>query len=647
MANPLVGQLLAESSPADKMKQEGWAGGVSNIPFKDGAASQPGSGGGQGLVPQLHSMFSTPSQNGQVQAGGSVTNEGMQNGVLTLGGVGKGRDAGGWAMEPPQYADGGDPQVGVPAIVGEKGPELIVPKVPTTVIPAEATAEATAALTGSLTGSQAPSLKPMIPSQGQAPQPIQPQQTQMGSISTGLTPLTQPQVDPRKVLEESLLHKITKYENNAQGLDENGNPIHRGFWGKLGHTLAQSGFWQDTRSEVAKRNAEAERVNLYQGLAHDDQTSAKAQSTAPITITPEMAQARPGLAGFVGESIPASTLQKLIDATERFNSQESIAGDKDKTGLAEHGLRLDEQGRIVPDPDSPYYQTQQLKENTLKAQADNMNAQAQLREAQEEVERAKLDPTSAAFKLAQQKLEVASRNANAAQTRANAYMGNYLQGAYNTSNPAITGGKSEILPGATMIADENGNQVAVGSRNAGAAVKAQSNVAQFKDVYGSSDRAEDAAQKLSDSGGELNSVGIAMAMAQPRDTIMKWLQGEVAKKNLNELEREYVTEIVQLHENVQALRKSAGGIATDASVDKLDHLIPDASTPDIKYFKNQLETLRQTANRLSKGVTTAHGGLTVKNNGSNPNNTPQRPAGVPANAVWNEGAKQWQLQQQR
>jgi hypothetical protein len=87
------------------------------------------------------------------------------------------------------------------------------------------------------------------------------------------------------------------------------------------------------------------------------------------------------------------------------------------------------------------------------------------------------------------------------------------------------------------------------------------------------------------------------------------------KANLTPEERNYVTAVAAAHENVQALRKSAGGTATDSSVAKLDALIPGASTPDIDYLKRQTGQIRATAERLGKGATVATGGLKVRGQG--------------------------------
>jgi hypothetical protein len=185
-------------------------------------------------------------------------------------------------------------------------------------------------------------------------------------------------------------------------------------------------------------------------------------------------------------------------------------------------------------------------------------------------------------------------------------MGRYMQSAYNV------GLNGETLPGAPLIANDEGSETVVGTGNAGLASKSQANAAQFNDVHGALDNLEQSAKALVGKGGSLNSPGVAAALAQPSGTLGQWLQGETAKKSLSPEERQYVQSIAAAHENIQALRKSAGGTATDSAVSKLDAMIPGVSTPDLNYLLGQTGQIRQTAERLGKGVTRATGGLNVR-----------------------------------
>ena len=290
---------------------------------------------------------------------------------------------------------------------------------------------------------------------------------------------------------------------------------------------------------------------------------------------------------------------------------------KSQQAAARYGLKsvTDDKGNtaLVPDTDSPYYKMQQDKDAKLQqqteligAQVDSTNAQKALRDAEAEVKRQSVNPNSPAYKLAVSKANTARINAGAAVQRAQAYMGNYLKGAYNVGNDGKT------LPGAPIIADDNGNQTVVGATNAPTAIKNNANASQFNDVHGALDNVEKTATDLIQSGGRLNSAGVAAALAQPTGTLGQWLQGAGVKANLTPQERAYVQSIAAAHENVQALRKSAGGTATDSAVAKLDAMIPGVSTPDLNYLKGQTGQIRATAERLGKGATVASGGLTVR-----------------------------------
>ena len=290
--------------------------------------------------------------------------------------------------------------------------------------------------------------------------------------------------------------------------------------------------------------------------------------------------------------------------------QSEIKQRASSASLAQHGLKVatDENGgtHVVPDEESPIFKQQQVKDQTLQAQADYTRAGIELRNAQAELARSKNDPNSASYLQAQNRINVAAANQQAAKERADAYMGRYMQSAYNVG---LTGGE---LPGAAHIANDEGALTTVGTGNAARAAQSQSMAAQFNDVHGALDTVENAADSLVREGGKLNSPGVAMALSQPKGTLGQWLQGTVAKANLNPAEREYVQAVSQAHENIQALRKAAGGIATDAQVEKLDAMVPNASTPDLNYLRGQTKQIRLTAERLGKGVTTAEGGLTVR-----------------------------------
>ncbi len=386
------------------------------------------------------------------------------------------------------------------------------------------------------------------------------------------------------------LQKLQHEDADPYGSPDN----HPGFGGKLLHVLGRIGNIAGdivapsvmTQIPGTLANREASENNLTQRLQSLSDEDASEKQKAALT---------------------AYETQRPAIETARNTLRGDIAGDKNDTNLAKAGLKKDDDGSIVADPTSPAYQAMQVHE-------DVQNAQAQLDEATEEVRRASIDPTSPAYQLAVSKANTARVNAGAAVQRAQAYYGNYLM---HSKNLDLQG---NVLPGAPQIEDNAGNVTTVGSTNAPQAVKAQSNVAQFNDVHGALDNLESAATDLVHSGGSLNSPAIIYAFTHQGTTPTQFIQS-LDKANLSPQERAYVIAVQGAHENVQALRKAAGGTATDSSVAKLDELIPNGTTPDLNYLLKQTGQIRQTAERLSKGVTTVKGGEGVR--GGHANQGPQ------------------------
>lgn len=285
-------------------------------------------------------------------------------------------------------------------------------------------------------------------------------------------------------------------------------------------------------------------------------------------------------------------IQKNINTSEKGGQQyqEAIAklGQKEVDDPDNPGSK-----KLVDDPESAAYKNRQDLDNYRQG----MEKVAELKAS---VEKEKITPGTPAWNQRQQSI-------NAQSQKAQAYLGNYLQ---RSKNVDLGGG---TLPGAPQIGNDEGGRTVVGTGNAATAIKNQSKVAQFNDVHGALDSLEDSAKALVKSGGKLNSPRVAAALAQPHGTLSQWLQGEGAKSGMSKEERDYVIANAAAHENIQAMRPSAGGTSTDSSVAKLDALIPNASTPDIDYFLKQTGQIRSTAQRLGTGVTTAAGGSNLRN----------------------------------
>lgn len=291
-------------------------------------------------------------------------------------------------------------------------------------------------------------------------------------------------------------------------------------------------------------------------------------------------------------------------------------------------------GQYEDDPNSLAFQK-------LQATKDVMSAHQELWAAQADLARSKNDPNSPAYKLATARLAVAQRNSDAAERRSQAYYGNYLQGAYNT------GLDGQVLPGAPLIQGDNGQVTAVGSKNASQAVKSQGSVSGFNDVNVGLDDVARAAQALQQSGGKLNNPTLLQAYKEPVGTLGQWAQNALVKGNLSPQERDLVTSIVASREKIQGLRKSAGGSTSDSQVDRLEALLPGPNTPDFDYFNRQMGKVRSMSDQLSKGVTTAKGGLNI-NGGALGGGKPNQATRIYQGHTYAQGADgQWRLQTQK
>jgi hypothetical protein len=293
---------------------------------------------------------------------------------------------------------------------------------------------------------------------------------------------------------------------------------------------------------------------------------------------------------------------------------------KSQQQLAVHGLKsvTDENGKtsVVPDTDSPVYKANQDKDAKLQqqteligAQIDDTKAQKELRDAQTAFNNAKADPNSPLFRQTQQRLVTAQQNASAASVRAKAYMGNYMQHAYNT------GLNGETLAGAPQIVDDSGNQSTVGSTNASNAIKQQKTVGSFNDLQGSVGNARKALTDFFGEGGSLSDPTIVSAMNDPKSMIGKVVNGQIVKGNLSDKAISAINAVRQLHEQAGILRSTTGGTASEAGAQRILDTVPGAGDANNEAL-NKLDEQDKVLSRLAPGQTKVSGGLNVKRNGS-------------------------------
>jgi uncharacterized protein YdeI (YjbR/CyaY-like superfamily) len=57
-----------------------------------------------------------------------------------------------------------------------------------------------------------------------------------------------------------------------------------------------------------------------------------------------------------------------------------------------------------------------------------------------------------------------------------------------------------------------------------------------------------------------------------------------------------------MQERIMAMRASAGGGVSDAQVNRLQQLLPNASTPDLDTARRQLKEVRSQAETLESGI---------------------------------------------
>lgn len=284
---------------------------------------------------------------------------------------------------------------------------------------------------------------------------------------------------------------------------------------------------------------------------------------------------------------------------------------KNETTLRKAGFKLDDQGNIVPLDRSEMSPQDQVR-------ADLNTALEEQAEARAAVLKAQNDPNSPAYRLAIQRANTANANAAAAMERAQAYALNATGANLGTDTHGKTLSGATILPSGSPV----------GSRFQTSVQKHESNVAQFNDVLGATDNLENTARRLVAKGGKgaLSDSIIAAALAEPEGTFGKWMQGQMANGRMTPEQRDYVTNLRAYRENLQALRKSAGGGVSDSQVDRLMEMAPGAATPDLDYLLRQTGQIRATANRLSKGIPEVEGGTKVEVEGA----PTAPPGGAPA-----------------
>jgi len=239
----------------------------------------------------------------------------------------------------------------------------------------------------------------------------------------------------------------------------------------------------------------------------------------------------------------------------------------------------------------------QEKETHQKALEDYRNATLQLRKSEEALHEAQFkasqDPNNPKFKLEAEKARTTAMRDEAYWIRAQASVFGEVNG--------------KPLPGALTT---SGGQP-IGSSFGSQYTKSAQAMAQLNDAGGAINNLGNALGKLYGAGSGLNQPNVAEALAHHEWTTAQIAQGLVGK-TLTLEEREAVTAIVSARENIQGMRKAAGGGLSNEQVNRLEAQLPGPGTPNAEYAKSQLTLLNQTLQRLSEGVPVTVGGYTFK-----------------------------------
>ena len=240
------------------------------------------------------------------------------------------------------------------------------------------------------------------------------------------------------------------------------------------------------------------------------------------------------------------------------------------------------------------------------------SAQGKSSAPETDYQKAQLDYKEKALALAEAKQKAASDPNNPAAKAAllraqgeaeksHAYMIRALAGASGTD---LSG---KPLPGAL----ETPEGTPVGSMFASNFYKSAQGMAQLNDAQGAINSVGKSVKALFDSGGTLTDPKVATALANPQWTAAKLAQGIVGD-SLSPEEREAVIAIRSAQENIQGMRKAAGGGLSNEQVNRLEAQLPGPNTPNAEYAQQQLQYLNQTLSRLSQGVPAAEGGATFQ-----------------------------------
>jgi len=441
-------------------------------------------------------------------------------------------------------------------------------------------------------------LSPAIAATGSPMAGIKPALPPAPSLMSPAVPATPPQSTmTAPAAHQAELARLTTGDTGKPGVSQIHNPILRG----IAHAgdIAESLFFPAAAAFTPGTTMNHQRLvhNARADVVADDESRIRNAQAAEQESLPELHQQQ------VENVADKNEAQREIAAArnEYLQSEHDRKVDADKnrvqSTLAQHGFKLDLQGNVIPLPYEEMSQEQQSVHDLKASQQEVADATASLRKAQK-------DNIPKAQQLAQQRIDVAMKNAEIARDRL---------GLSTAQFDLKKGGadESQALPG-QLVDDSNrtigtafqGNlkPTAQQRNKADLAHSADEQIATMKeiiqkhpDIFGpGKGRITDIETWLGSQDPDASRFRTARTLAADHSAGVFGGRSETA---LNELNRA----LGMFHDNPQAAMAGLEGFG------KANTLFRNAGTP-------------HTAG----------------------SSTPQRPAGVPANATWNAKTRHWE-----
>jgi hypothetical protein len=292
------------------------------------------------------------------------------------------------------------------------------------------------------------------------------------------------------------------------------------------------------------------------------------------------------------------------------------------TGWDENGIPITE-----IDYDSPQFALEQAKAAMHQSITEKNNLQA-------EIQAKHYIPGTEEYNQWRQKMDqVDKRLQMSLVSLGNAQQRLQLRKNDQQANFYGLGPDGKALPNAPLFQDDAGNITVGGLKGAKTAITQQGNAVGYRDLGGSIAHAKAAIAALHASGDDLSDPLIVEAMSNPTSTIGKVINGKLVKGNLSDAQVSAIGALNQLREQAGLLRAATKGTASEGATERVLETIPTAGD-NAATANNKFAEMEGVYNRLTPGVVTIGGGLSVGGKGGKQGNRAARvSAGVPEGAT--------------